>query len=44
VIVLGPSRDFFGNGIHLNVIQAASAGPVRLDRLVTQLTRIMSAG
>jgi putative two-component system hydrogenase maturation factor HypX/HoxX len=24
VIVLGPSRDFFGNGIHLNVIQAAA--------------------
>jgi putative two-component system hydrogenase maturation factor HypX/HoxX len=24
VIVLGPPRDFFGNGIHLNVIQAAS--------------------
>ena len=23
VIVLGPPRDFFGNGIHLNVIQAA---------------------
>jgi len=24
VIVFGPSRDFFGNGIHLNVIQAAA--------------------
>ena len=24
VIVLGPSRDFFANGIHLNVIQAAA--------------------
>ena len=24
VIVLGPPRDFFGNGIHLNVIQAAA--------------------
>jgi putative two-component system hydrogenase maturation factor HypX/HoxX len=24
VIVLGPARDFFGNGIHLNVIQAAA--------------------
>ena len=23
-IVLGPARDFFGNGIHLNVIQAAA--------------------
>ena len=24
VIVLGPPRDFFGNGIHLNVIEAAA--------------------
>jgi hypothetical protein len=37
VIGLGPPLDSFGNGIHLNVIQAASSGPVRLDRLVTQL-------
>ncbi len=27
VIVLGGPRDFFANGIHLNVIQAGAAGP-----------------
>jgi putative two-component system hydrogenase maturation factor HypX/HoxX len=42
-IVLGPPRDFFGNGIHLNVIQAAADPAVESWRNINAIDDLVHA-
>jgi putative two-component system hydrogenase maturation factor HypX/HoxX len=43
VIVLGAARDFFGNGIHLNVIQAAANPAAESWRNITAMNDLVHA-
>jgi len=43
VIVLGAARDFFGNGIHLNVIQAAADPAAESWRNITAMNDLVHA-
>ena len=43
MIVLGPPRDFFGNGIHLNVIEAAAESAGESWRNINAIDNLVHA-